>query len=286
MATLADYLGGLASGGLAGFKLGGIPGAVAGGGVSLLAGLFSPSDEDVARKQFEEFYRELDQMKMKIRREAVTTLQQALSTQFAEGRQAGTERAFAAGRGGLAESFIAPIEGRIGKEGANALRQLLSDIEREYGGIEAQARLGFAGRPIQPNALDVVQTLAPGIIQYGNQQEQQKMQKDYYDQMAEYWKSQNKIQPKSMAVNAPFSVESDITFGTNRQSPLTSTSTMFDTIQKQNIGATPGMDFYDLMKSGKKPGGASSYSFFNYMNQPGVGNSARQGYQPRKWMTQ
>lgn len=122
-------------------------GALIGGGIGALAGLlFGGDDEDERNERFQEYMNILTNA----RRKTVADTSKTFSGVTANATSDARRRAGAAGRQSNAEDYILPAEGQGMRAYAEALRKAVAPFDEEF----LSANREFAGRPIEPNALD------------------------------------------------------------------------------------------------------------------------------------
>jgi hypothetical protein len=144
----------------------GIPGSVIGGGVGLLAGLFSEDPSEIARKRWEAFKRSLQEMKQREITEGTKFIGKQTAANVASATAGGRRRAIATGRDYQSESFILPGVGQAETTGARALENFLTDTENKYNAMEMQANLGEVNLPIPEQPSDYFDVIAGGVGQF------------------------------------------------------------------------------------------------------------------------
>ena len=130
-----------------GYGIAGPVGAGVGGGIGMLAGLlFGGDDDDERNENFQEYMNILTNA----RRKTVADTSKTFSGVTANATSDARRRAGAAGRQSNAEDYILPAEGQGMRAYAEALRKAVAPFDEEF----LSANREFAGRPIEPNALD------------------------------------------------------------------------------------------------------------------------------------
>lgn len=178
MPDLGRFLGGAAGGAEIG-AIGGPVGAAVGGVAGAILSLFGKSDEQIEAQHKNELLKRIAEIRAQAIRTGLGQLSDVTTRQAANVRQAAAQRAASLGRTGEAESFIAPGEQATMAQGSAAARQYMTDINREYGGAELRAEQDYAGRPIQPNISDYLQTIGQSAMAYKQNQDLMKIWSDY-----------------------------------------------------------------------------------------------------------
>lgn len=164
-----------------GALIGGVPGALIGGGIGFLSSYFS---KDPEQERQERMRRYLESIR-RLRGEAITRFTSELGGQeqrlLAEGQQGAGRRATALGRSADAESFLLPVRGQILRETSAARERGLRQIEDDYGRAELSAEEGFADRPIQPSVSDYLMEIGGQALNFSLGQQAISAQKSFDD---------------------------------------------------------------------------------------------------------
>jgi hypothetical protein len=155
-------------GGLTGFTVGGPLGAAIGGGLGLLSGIFSDSPEELAKKRWETFKKQLTEMKANTIRTGSTRIGELTSAAKSDAAIRGRRQAIASGRDTQAESFMLPGIGKAGTTGANALTGFLQDTNDQFNKAEMQADMQEATLPLPEQPSAYFDTIAGAVGQYAS----------------------------------------------------------------------------------------------------------------------
>lgn len=186
MARSVNMLRGLASGAGTGASIGSfIPGgtligAGVGAGVGLLSGMFSASDEEVRSRRISDLVKKYNAMKADEQKalehqtqKNVGRLNTYATGQKAQANAGIARRAAASGSGGDNEAAILSSENNIGTQATGALQDIISqadqaklNIDSKYNSLIANAEYENAAAPIEPNAVDVLETIAGPAMQF------------------------------------------------------------------------------------------------------------------------
>lgn len=148
-----------------GSSLGGPIGGAIGGGIGAIGGLlFGKSDEEIRNEHFQQFLNVL----AADRKKKIEETGKQFSGMVQQASSNARRRAGAAGRQDNAEDYILPAQGQATRAYGDALRAALEPFDTAKLNAEAE----FAGRPIEPGAMDY---LAAGAGQYANYMQENKL---------------------------------------------------------------------------------------------------------------
>ena len=187
MARTVNALRGLTSGAATGASVGSIIpgvgttiGAVVGGGLGLIAGLGSQSDEEVRQQRINDLIKKYNAMKADEQKALDVQTQKNVGkvNAFATGQNAQANagiarRAASMGVGGDNEATILSSTNNINNRASGSLQDIISsadqaklNIDSKYNGLIANAEYDMASSPIEPNAVDVIDTIAGPAMQF------------------------------------------------------------------------------------------------------------------------
>lgn len=188
MARTVNALRGLTSGAGTGASIGSLfgpgPGTLIGAGIGavggLIGGIASPSDEEVRSQRISELIKKYNAMKADEQKALEVQTQKNVGkvNAFATGQNAQANagiarRAASMGVGGDNEATILSSTNNINNRASGALQDIISqadqaklNIDSKYNGLIANAEYDMASSPIEPNAVDVLETIAGPAMQF------------------------------------------------------------------------------------------------------------------------
>lgn len=170
MPEFGNFLSGAAGGAGVGMMFGGI-GAPVGALVGGLASLFGSSAEEKRKARLEDQMKFINGLRSASLSRGFTEIGKDVQRNISSARQAATRRAMALGRGGDAETLIAPAEGRALESGGRAITDFMLGTQKQFDSAALSAQSEFAGSPIEPSTGEYLLTVGKGVAQYAQNQD-------------------------------------------------------------------------------------------------------------------
>lgn len=177
MARTVNSLRGIASGAGTGAALGSIIpgvgtaiGAGVGATIGLVSGLVSPSDEEVRSQRISELVKKYNEMRNKALAEGTQKISKQTTGAKSQNSAAIARRAGAAGAS-VDEANILTSNRNVDVAGANAIEDFVLNTNNKYDDLIANAEYQGAAAPIEPNAVDVLETISGPAMQYAQNSE-------------------------------------------------------------------------------------------------------------------